>query len=329
MRVDVSKRSLVVAAVLLAGLGFSPFSIVSAAHAQSPIIADHTCTDLTAVPSSWIEAAKAQFRMSYGHTSHGSQIVSGMNVIRGTAGSLYWWDADGTSGGLSLHDYTPAGDLGNPDYVTWEARTRTMLDAAGNDRNAVMWSWCGQADTSEANIQTYLDLMSGLEADYSNVTFVYMTGHLNGTGEEGNLFARNNQIRAHCVANNSVLFDFADIESYDPDGNYYRDLHANDNCDYDGGHNWAVDWCAANPGSELCASCSCAHSQSLNCNLKARAFWWMMARMAGWDGGTGDPVPAVSEWGMLVMVLLISVIGTVVLRHRPKHAAVADVNNID
>ena len=55
------------------------------------------------------------FNLSYGHTSHGSQIVTGMNVIKDPAGSLYWWDHDGTQGGLSLYDSTPSDDLGNPD----------------------------------------------------------------------------------------------------------------------------------------------------------------------------------------------------------------------
>jgi hypothetical protein len=255
------------------------------ARAEAPLVVDHSCTELGPVPAYWIEQAKAQFRLSYGHTSHGSQIVSGMNVIKDPPGSLYWWDHDGTLGGLSMWDYTPPGDLGNPDRYTWEVRTRQMLDEPGCDRNCVMWSWCGQADTTPENMQIYLDLMSGLIADYPDVTFIYMTGHLNGTGEEGNLHQRNNQIRDHVIATNGVLFDFADIESYDPDGSYFLDLFADDGCWYwlAGAHrNWAIEWCDANPGA--CSTCSCAHSQSLNCDMKGRAFWWMMARLAGWNG---------------------------------------------
>ena len=251
------------------------------------IIIDHNCTDLSKIPADWINQSKVMFNISYGHTSHGSQIVTGMNVIKNPAGSLYWWDHDGTQSGLSLYDSTPSGDLGNPDRTTWAARTRTMLNNPDNDRNMVMWSWCGQADTTPENMQIYLDLMSGLEVDYPYVTFIYMTGHLAGSGEAGNLNQRNNQIRAHCIANNSVLFDFADIESYDPDGNYFLDKGANDNCDYwidSVKHNWATEWCDANPSSDLCEYCDCAHSQPLNCNLKGRAFWWMMARLAGWNG---------------------------------------------
>jgi hypothetical protein len=291
---------------------------VAGAAAQEPIVADHNCTNLSSVPASWIENAKGQFRLSYGHTSHGSQIITGMNVIKDPPGSLYWWDHDGTQGGLSIHDGTPPGDLGNPDYYTWATLTREMLDDPGNDRNVVMWSWCGQADTTEENIQIYLDLMSALEADYQDVRFIYMTGHLNGTGEEGNLHARNNQIRAHCLANNTVLFDFADIESYDPDGNYFLDLYADDACNYSGG-NWADEWCAAHPGSELCADCSCAHSRPLNCNLKARAFWWMIARMAGWEGpAEAEPIPTLSQWGMVITILLVLTAGTLLFRqHRP------------
>ena len=115
-----------------------------------------------------------------------------------------------------------------------------------------------------------------------------MTGHLDGTGMEGNLHLRNEQIRQYCVKNKKVLFDFADIESYDPDGNGYLERLANDNCDYDSDEdgsrdkNWAIDWQESNPGAWY--SCGSAHSQPLNANLKAYAAWWLLARLAGWNG---------------------------------------------
>ncbi|MEW6197453.1 MAG: hypothetical protein AB1601_02145 [Planctomycetota bacterium] len=273
----------VAAAVVLGLLGLPPASL-----GQGPIIIDHTSTNLAAVPPAAIEQAKLQLKVAYGHTSHGSQPISGMNEFKNPPGSLYWWDRNGTQGGLSLWDGTPTGDLGNPDRVTWAQLTREMLNGYGADRNVVVWSWCGQADTTPANIQLYLDLMAGLINDYPNVKFVYMTGHLNGTGATGNLHLRNEQIRAWVRSTGGILFDFADIESYDPDYNYFLPLNANDNCDYWIGsvqHNWAVEWCAAHPGQ--CSSCSCAHSQSLNCDLKGRAFWWMLARLAGWPGPGG------------------------------------------
>lgn len=254
-------------------------------EAHSAIIIDHTCTDISQVPEYWINQGKDLFKISYGHTSHGSQIVTGMNILENLYGSLYDFNYSGSGGALSFHDNEPSGDLGNPDRTTWAQRTRDLLETPGNDRNFIMWSWCGQADTTPENMQIYLDLMSGLEADYPDVTFIYMTGHLNGTGETGNLHQRNNQIRSHVISNNGVLFDFADIESYDPDGNYFLDLGADDGCNYSGG-NWADQWCAAHPGDDLCTTCSCAHSKPLNCNLKGRAFWWMMARLAGWNPGS-------------------------------------------
>jgi uncharacterized repeat protein (TIGR01451 family) len=259
---------------------------------QAPIIIDHTCTDLSEVTESWIEKAKDDLRITYGHTSHGSQPISGMGVLMAdpSNGGLYDFNTNGAvmPDVLSLRDRYPYGDLGNPDRVTWASRTRDYLNGSGSDRNVVIWSWCGQVHTAtEADINTYLSLMNQLEQDFPNVTFVYMTGHLQGTGETGNLHQRNEQIRNYVIANNKILFDFADIESYDPAGNYYLDRGANDGCYYSGG-NWADEWCAANPGSPLCASCDCAHSKALNCNLKARAFWWMLARLAGWDGGTGE-----------------------------------------
>ena len=274
----------------------------AAAAPGGPIIIDHTSTRLDEVPLSAIENAKSTLHIAYGHTSHGSQITDGMTGLTMFAGApqggaTYRWNNGGTGGALDLHDYAMSGDLGNPDRTSWADRTRTYLNA-NPDVNVIMWSWCGQADTTAANIDLYLNLMNLLESEYPGVTFVYMTGHLTGTGENGNLNQRNEQIRAFARANNKVLFDFADIESYDPDGlvNYMK-LNADDGCNYNGG-NWATAWQNAHPGEWY--NCGAAHTQPLNANQKAYAAWHLFARIAGWDGNpvVEEPVPLPGQSGI-------------------------------
>ncbi len=257
--------------------------------ATGSMIIDHRCTELVDVPLEWINHARSDLHIAYGHTSHGSQITTGMTGLASFAnapngGSAYAWNEGGTDGALDLDDspFSGASDLGNPNRTAWAGATRTYLDA-NPDVNVIMWSWCGQADGSEADIQTYLDLMSQLEEDYPGVTFVYMTGHTNGSGLTGNLHLRNQQIRDYCAANNKVLYDFEDIESYDPDGRYFGDKNVTDSCGYSGG-NWATEWQGSHTEGVDWYSCSSAHSQSLNANLKACAAWWLWARLAGWDG---------------------------------------------
>jgi len=254
------------------------------------LIIDHKCINLATIPAGWITKAKQNLHIAYGHTSHGSQLITGMNGLVSFKGSDYSWNNGGTGGALDLHDYAMAGDLGNPDRVAWASATRTYLNA-NTDVNVIIWSWCGQVSAaSESDINTYLNLMSTLETDYKSVKFVYMTGHLDGSGLTGNLHLRNEQIRNYCKANKKTLFDFADIESYNPDLVYFGGKRPNDNCDYDSDGNgtldanWAIQWQNSHIQGTDWYNCSAAHSQPLNGNLKAYAAWWLWARLGGWDG---------------------------------------------
>ena len=254
------------------------------------LIIDHRCINLNSIPVESIDAAKKNLHIAYSHTSHGSQITDGMTGLVSFKGTGYSWNNGGSGGALDLHDYAMSGDLGAPDRTSWATQTRTYL-AANKDVNVIIWSWCGQVSTSTAaDITTYLNLMEALENDFKNVKFVYMTGHLDGTGLTGNLHQRNEQIRTYCKTNKKILFDFADIESYNPDGVYFGAKKPNDACDYDNDgngsmeSNWAIQWQNSHTQGKDWYNCSSAHSQPLNANQKAYASWWLWARLAGWDG---------------------------------------------
>ncbi len=255
---------------------------------QSSIIG-HASASLTLLTSAAIEKAKSKLHIAYGHTSHGSQLTTGMAGLYDWKGDLYAFNNGGTGGALDLRDspFSGAADLGNPDRTAWASATRNYLNS-NSDINVIIWSWCGQVSTaSESDINTYLSLLSGLEQDFSGVRFIYMTGHLDGSGADGNLNQRNEQIRAYCKNNGKVLYDFADIESYDPDGNTnYMLLNANDACDYDSDGNgsldanWAITWQDSHTAGVDWYNCSSAHSQPLNANRKAYAAWKLWAALA-------------------------------------------------
>ena len=45
------------------------------------IIVDHHCTDISQVPENAIQTAKQTLHIAYGHTSHGSQLITGMDGL--------------------------------------------------------------------------------------------------------------------------------------------------------------------------------------------------------------------------------------------------------
>jgi len=244
------------------------------------IVADHRVLDevrLDRISPAAIEQAKAKLHIFFVHGTHGSQIIYGLKGLAAFKSPVY--------DGLDIESLEFS-DRSEPDLQAWVERARSYLDDPGNrDTNVVMWSWTDElSSATQQTVSDYLQLTSDLEAEHPGVHFVYMTGHLDGSGPNGNLRQRNEQIRTYCLQNNKILYDFADIESYDPEGNYYGDKSVNDGCWYDSDgngsldRNWAKQWSEANPGRWY--ECYAAHTFPLNANLKAYAAWWLWVRLA-------------------------------------------------
>ncbi|KPL15289.1 MAG: hypothetical protein AMS23_03920 [Bacteroides sp. SM1_62] len=296
--------------ILLSITGFS------AINAQGIIIGHNQAhlEDLKSIPLEWIDSAKAKLQIAYWRTSHGSQVLSGMNVLDAFMGGngIYKREAEKTEGSLFIQAHF--GDL-SAGEETWPQTTRDFLDDPANQEiNVVMWAWCQILGHDGDKDPGYCSKMEGLIAEYGPdgtkitsgergvpVQFVFMTGHVNGQGEEGQTNQINNYIRDHCIANNRILYDFADIESWDPDDNYFLDDYVADDCSYmvDGNRtgNWAEEWIIGKvkmegeddiahnePNGGQWFQSSAEHSHALNANLKAYGAWYLFARIAGWEG---------------------------------------------
>ncbi len=247
------------------------------------LVIDHNCINLTLIPQNWIDAAQQGVKVHYAHTSHGGQIVTGLdrlnNVNSSYAISLNHNALPTDDDALCILDGNPPETYVTPDLYWQTSDGLALTQKTLNDNPAItmsMWSWCTQLYYYTAEqTQEYLDAMASLEAANPDVTFVYMTCNAQATGEDGyNRWLRNNMIRQYCTENNKVLFDFADLDcwsngehstyTYEVNGTTYtipvehEDFHGD----------------------------QAGHTTFTSCEQKGRAFWWLVAKLAGWDAPT-------------------------------------------
>lgn len=250
-----------------------------------PIIADHNAPPaFDRIPVQWLDAAKRNLKMYYGHTSHGTQITTGMQDIESQYGTAY--------SVAITQDALPSepGAFAVFDASTYDWSLDFYPTVAGvlsayPQINLVMYMWCGQHATLDwqTNLNTYLADMQSLEQRYPNVRFIYATGNAmeqDCTGCVREQF--NDQLRQFATAHNKVLFDFGDLDAW-----------------YNGVQTTYVvpNWCGqygCSVGTAIPAAAPewgdgnynnpCGHALYASCDNKAKAFWWMAARLAGWDG---------------------------------------------
>ena len=274
-------------------LGYS--KLIFLAPCAEAMIIDHHCTDISKIPDQWINIVKT---MTLHHTgqSHGRQVPHGFANIE-SANSKYaqTQSENGIPSGPGLKitrgqrsEYNSwLSSIGPERYWqgnegrAWTRRTLNYHASNGNTIHASLHTWCWHMRTwSESQVDEYLSSMEILEAEYPNTTFIYMTDTCDKEGSSGyNRWLRNEQIRQYCRENNKVLFDFGELESWSADRTKQNTYSYNgQNIPY-----WHDDWTKG-------AYYNDGHINEAACTMKAKAMWWLLARIAGWNpnGVTGQ-----------------------------------------
>jgi hypothetical protein len=269
--------------------------------AATQIIADHTIVDrYDDIPAEYITEVKKMW-VSYAGESHSEGVRVGLNALEvldadyavnitssGTPEAYAtsylrfsratWGDVNNATGWI--YDY------GEQDWGVTVALGTTRTQASlqycydnGPQLYAFGFSWCWDYGTNGTLLgQMYCDTTNS-HIEYCSANSIptkifYTTGPVDyyNTGEQGyQQYLKYEVIRNYVLADaDRMLFDFADILCYDGDGST--------NTTTWNGHTYPIITSTNLTPTET------YHISQAGALRLAKAMWWMLARMAGWDG---------------------------------------------
>jgi len=261
--VGLPKRAMVTADVPPAEQTSQPMLIADS------IVIDHNAVDASVIPQAWLDEARVLVTF-FNHRSIGNNILDGIADLQAQDPGRYSISVQYSNGTAPGINHYQAGANQQPlekiagfaSNVKDGHDTAFMKFCVGDFKP---WSSYEADDIWYA----YRDMMIAEQAEHPGVTLVWWTSPLttqaDGRGLE-NFAEFNEYVREYVNANGGVLFDIADIESHDPDGNPVT------SGGYEAMYNgYSTDGAHLNePGRQRVAS----------------AMWWLLARIAGWTGGS-------------------------------------------
>jgi hypothetical protein len=228
------------------------------------------------IPEVVIDDIQQNIKWHYAHTSHGHSLTCGLESLENSDNTydiaLEFSALPNVEDALCIFDgqenftyITPEGYYLDESGMSW------TIDVLNNNPeiNVSAFCWCTQLEYySSDDLQIYFDSLAALESYFPNVTFIYFTCNAQKNNVFGYTRHLNNEIiRQYCKDNDKVLYDFADLDCwYNGEMNYY--IYNNDTVPLQ---------------HDAFGGDSCGHVNELSNIIKAKAVWWMMARLRGWD----------------------------------------------
>lgn len=276
-------------------LGFLSIALLLVAPASSSpaqIVADHAAVDAFERIPDDVLAQAARLRLHFRHASVGTTIDNALECLQGTRTSptvcttfpdhlydrrLWAFEGRGNSGWYGKVDDFVEAVEGSVDGFDVFGFKYCYLDGL----DGLQEPCGGPLDPAKVEAAwTYLrSHMEALEGAHPEKVFVWWTIPLTQVGQECTEVL-NARIREHARAEGKVLFDIADIEAHDEAGTLRTNAL---------GQEAAV--------KELCGEqkpdAQACHPNWAGSLRLAKSHWWLMARLAGWDGGSdpGEPDP--------------------------------------